>query len=82
MGVARGWIDPTKEVAGAVMGLDAGLSTLKRECAAQGLDHEEVLHERKVELDLMKELGINPPDWAGDVAAAEAGRPEVQPQAQ
>lgn len=79
MGVARGWIDPTKEIAGAVMGLDAGLSTLKRECAAQGLDYEEVLHQRKVELDLVNELGIPPFEWGGQVAAAELARPAEPP---
>lgn len=58
-GVARGWIDPTKERAGAVMGMDAALSTLKRECAEQGLDYEEVLHQRAAEIRLMEET------WAG-----------------
>ncbi|QCP54397.1 hypothetical protein FAZ95_36285 [Trinickia violacea] len=32
--------DPTKRRAGAVMGMDAALSTLKRECAEQGLDFD------------------------------------------
>jgi lambda family phage portal protein len=79
MGVARGWIDPTKEKAGAVMGMDAAISTLKRECAEQGLDFEEVLHQRASEIRLMKDLGLNPPTWAGEVAAAEAARPEPAP---
>ncbi|MGF6792762.1 phage portal protein [Paraburkholderia sp. 35.1] len=74
MGVARGWIDPTKEKAGAVMGMDAALSTLKRECAEQGLDYEEVLHQRAMEIKLMNELGLPLPDWAGDVAVAEISR--------
>jgi len=69
-GVARGWIDPTKERAGAVMGMDAALSTLKRECAEQGLDYEEVLHQRAAEIRLMKELGLELPDWTGTAAAA------------
>ncbi|MGF6968128.1 lambda family phage portal protein [Paraburkholderia sp. WC7.3g] len=79
MGVARGWIDPTKEKAGAVMGMDAALSTLKRECAEQGLDYEEVLHQRANEIRLMRELGLELPDWAGSVAAAEAAKPEAAP---
>lgn len=82
MGVARGWIDPTKEKAGAVMGMDAALSTLKRECAEQGLDYEEVLHQRAVEIKLMKELGLPLPDWAGAVAVAELSRPDAAPQPQ
>ena len=56
------------------MGMDAALSTLKRECAEQGLDYEEVLHQRATEIRLMKELGLTLPDWAGSVAVAEAGR--------
>jgi capsid protein len=80
MGVARGWIDPTKEKAGAVMGMDATLSTLKRECAEQGLDYEEVLHQRAMEIRRMKELGLDLPDWAGKAAAAEAAQPEALPQ--
>ncbi|WP_028210771.1 phage portal protein [Paraburkholderia mimosarum] len=82
MGVARGWIDPTKEKAGAVMGMDAAISTLKRECAEQGLDYEEVLHQRANEIRLMHELGLTPPDWAGDVAAAEAAKVTETPQPQ
>jgi hypothetical protein len=29
------------------MGMDAALSTLKRECAEQGLDYEEALHQAR-----------------------------------
>ncbi|MEM5373183.1 phage portal protein [Paraburkholderia azotifigens] len=81
-GVARGWIDPTKERAGAVMGMDAALSTLKRECAEQGLDYEEVLHQRAAEIRLMKELGLDLPDWTGAVAAATIASPPEMPAAQ
>jgi lambda family phage portal protein len=75
MGVARGWIDPTKERAGAVMGMDAALSTLRSECAEQGKDWEEVLHQRQTEIRLMEELGLDLPDWAGAVAAASISAP-------
>ncbi|WP_233869663.1 phage portal protein [Paraburkholderia adhaesiva] len=78
-GVARGWIDPTKERAGAVMGMDAALSTLKRECAEQGLDYEEVLHQRAAEIRLMEELGLDLPDWAGAAAAATLSAPPEAP---
>lgn len=81
-GVVRGRIDPTKERAGAVMGMDAALSPLKRECAEQGLDYEEVLHQRAAEIRLMKELGLELSDWTGNVVAAEAARvtEALQPQ--
>lgn len=78
-GVARGWIDPTKERAGAVMGMDAALSTLKRECAEQGLDYEEVLHQRAAEIRLMRELDLDLPDWTGAVAAATLSSPPEAP---
>lgn len=65
MGPARGWIDPVAEKQGAVLGMDAGLSTLQQECMEQGLDYEEVLEQRKREIDKFKELGIPTPTWAG-----------------
>jgi hypothetical protein len=40
----------------------------------QGPDYEEVLHQRATEIRLMKELGLQLPDGAGSVAAAEATR--------
>lgn len=81
LGPARGWIDPVKEKAGAVMGMDAGLSTLMSEAAEQGNDWEEVLDQRAIEVKKFKDLGLQLPEWAGAVAAAEAGRPEEAPQA-
>ncbi|MBC8726570.1 hypothetical protein F6X37_35240 [Paraburkholderia sp. 31.1] len=62
--------------------MDGALSTLKRECAEQGLDYEEVLHQRAMEIRLMKELGLELPDWAGTVGAAEVGRVAEPPTAQ
>nr|WP_318289773.1 phage portal protein [Paraburkholderia sp. BL8N3] len=70
LGVARGWVDPVKEKQGAILGLDGGLSTLKRECAEQGLDWEEVIAQRAIEVKLFKEHGLELPDWSG--AAGES----------
>jgi lambda family phage portal protein len=81
LGVARGWIDPVKEKQGAILGLDGGLSTLKRECAEQGLDYEEVIQQRMIELKMWKEAGLPPPKWFGD-SADEASKPDEEPQAQ
>lgn len=81
LGVARGWIDPVKEKQGAILGLDGGLSTLKRECAEQGLDYEEVIQQRKIELKMWKDAGMPAPKWFGDSADA-ASRPDEEPQAQ
>ncbi|UEP42749.1 phage portal protein [Burkholderia sp. B21-005] len=82
LGVGRGYVDVTKEAAGAVMRMDGGLSTLRDEAKEQGRDWEEVLHQRALEVKMFKELGLNPPEWAGEVAVAEAGRPEPTPQPQ
>lgn len=82
LGVGRGYVDVTKEAAGAVMRMDGGLSTLRDEAKEQGRDWEEVLHQRALEVKMFKELGLNPPDWAGEVAAAEASKPEPTPQPQ
>lgn len=54
------------------MGMDDALSTLKREYAEQGLDYEKALHQRAMKIRLMKEPGLELPDRAGNVAAAEA----------
>lgn len=81
LGVARGWVDPVKEKQGAILGLDGGLSTLKRECAEQGLDWEEVIHQRSIEVAQFKALGLPPPKWFGD-GATDASNPQEDPQAQ
>jgi lambda family phage portal protein len=65
IGPPRGWIDPVAEKQGAVLGMDAGLSTLEAECAEQGLDYEEVLDQRAREIEAFKERGIPVPTWAG-----------------
>lgn len=64
MGPGRGWVDPVDEKKGAILGMDGALSTLQRECAEQGLDYEEVLEQRKRELDEFKRLGLEVPSWA------------------
>jgi len=61
----RGWIDPVAEKQGAVLGMDAGLSTLQHETQEQDLDYEEVLEQRAREIKKFKDLGMVPPTWAG-----------------
>jgi lambda family phage portal protein len=79
MGPGKGWIDPVAEKQGAVMGMDAALSTLEDECAMQGLDYEEVLEQRAYELGLFEEYKIPAPAWAGNLGANQAA---TKPQAQ
>lgn len=80
LGVARGWVDPVKEKQGAILGMDAGLSTLQRECAEQGLDYEEIIEQRAREVELFKEKGLPPPTWYGN-DATNAAQPEEEEQA-
>jgi lambda family phage portal protein len=66
---ARGWVDPVAEKQGAILGMDAALSTLQHECQEQDLDWLEVLEQRAIEEAKMVELGIEKPAWAGGVPA-------------
>lgn len=81
LGVARGWVDPVKEKQGSILGMDACLSTLQRECAEQGLDYEEIIDQRAREIDLFKEKGLPPPNWYGNDATS-ASAPESPEQAE
>ncbi|MBU6246458.1 MAG: phage portal protein [Xanthomonadaceae bacterium] len=76
LGPGRGWVDPLKERQGAVLGLDAGFSTLEKECAEQGEDWEDNLEQRARELRRMRKLGIPLPDWTGDEPAQKTIRPQ------
>jgi lambda family phage portal protein len=64
LGPARGWVDPTKEPAGAVLRMEAGTSSLEQEAAEQGVDWEEVAQQRAIEQATYKRLGLPPPKWA------------------
>lgn len=64
IGPARGWVDPVKEMTAAQMRMDSSLSTLEDECAEQGKDYQEVLHQRAREIKEMDDLGLPRPEWA------------------
>lgn len=82
LGPARGWVDPVAERQGAILGLDAGFSTLEEECAAQGLDWEENLEQRAREVARFRELDLPLPEWGGQkVTATEAAQKPERPQA-
>jgi lambda family phage portal protein len=83
LGPGRGWVDPVKEKAGAILGMDAGLSTLKRESAEQGNDWEEDIDQRAIELAKFAEKGMAAPSWAAAeaaITATEAADPPPEPQ--
>lgn len=58
--VPRGWklYDPSKEVGSARDAIRAGLSTLTKELAMLGLDIEDVIKERKRELEMIAAAGL------------------------
>jgi lambda family phage portal protein len=58
IGPGRGWVDPVKEAKAAHLSMQVGLSTLEDECAAQGLDWEEVLEQLAREKAKITELGL------------------------
>jgi len=79
IGAPRGWVDPVKEGQGAVLRMDACVSTLSDEAAEQGHDWEETLDQRAVERRRMAELGIPAPAWMQGVPADEdAKKPDAQ----
>lgn len=54
----RDWVDPQKDVKAVSLALDYGLTTLTREHARQGADFEEIVLERKRELEFMNQHGL------------------------
>lgn len=66
MGPGRGWVDPVSEKQGAVLGMDAGLSTLEHEASEHaGEDWEDILDQRQVEVRAFEARGLPTPTWAG-----------------
>ena len=61
IGMGRGYIDPTKEAEAAQLRMEISISTLEQECAEQGLDWNEVLDQRRMEIARMNELGLPMP---------------------
>ncbi len=76
IGPGRGWVDPVKEAQGAQARMEIGVSTLQDEAAEQGHDWEEVLEQRKKEIDKMEELGIPKPSWAAMQGSTPTERPQ------
>lgn len=57
-GPGRGYVDPVKEAQGNQIQLEQGSTTLEQICADQGRDWREVLAQRRIEKDELKELGL------------------------
>jgi lambda family phage portal protein len=73
VGGGRGYVDRVKEVNGAQMAIEAGLSTLEAECASQGTDWRDVLDQQAKELEYRRRHNLPLPAWAGPPA-------ELQPE--
>ena len=77
------WVDPMKDTQSGLMEVGAGISTLTQLAAEQGRDLEDVLRERKAELELADALGVpltldaNPKTTIAD--AADAGDAATSP---
>lgn len=61
IGASRGQIDPMKETQASILRRQSGLGTLESEAARLGLDWREVIRQQRVELDYMKEMGVEQP---------------------
>jgi len=73
MGPGKGIIDPVKERQGAILGMDAALSTLEDEAAdLGGVDWRETVAQRAIEIARFKELGIALPEWAAGFDATQS----------
>ena len=75
----KGWVDPVKEITAAKLRLEIGVSTLEQECAEQGLDWEEVLHQQKIEAERRAELGLLSPTattWIANTADSGGDKEE------
>ncbi len=79
MGPGRGYVDPVKEKQGAILGMDACLSTLEHETAElAGADWREMVGQRAIEIKLFKDHDIPLPKWAaGDDATDVSKEPEA-----
>ena len=73
MGPGRGVIDPVKERQGAILGMDAALTTLEDEAAELGgVDWRETVAQRAIEVARFKELGLPLPEWAAGFDATKS----------
>jgi len=72
IGPGRGWVDPVAEKEGAILGMDAGMSTLEMEAAENvGEDYEILLEQRALERKKFVRLGLPLPEWLQQDEAKE-----------
>lgn len=81
LGAAKGSIEELKEDQAAVLRINNNITTLKQECAARGLDYDEVLKQRAREQRKLKELGLSLEGTSTSKSEAAIGKSPAQPQA-
>lgn len=77
------YVDPEKEAAASEKRLSIGASTLRDECNAENRDWEQVVEQRKTELETFKAAGLPLPEWLGgkpksDQQSAVSGQPKAE----
>jgi len=68
------WVDPEKDINAALKAVGGCLSTLTDECAARGLDYEDILEKRAEEMKLAKKYGVKI-DLGGPAAKPNPAEP-------
>jgi lambda family phage portal protein len=62
----RGWVNPLDELRAASLAVQSGLSTMEIEAAEQGRDVDDMIDQRKIEIEKFKAAGIElPPIYQG-----------------
>jgi lambda family phage portal protein len=80
IGPGKGWVDEVAEKQGAILGMEGALSTLEIEAAYQGLDYQEIIHQRGIELKELAANGLNTmPSWAIAQPGKDAGDKPAAP---
>lgn len=71
----RGYVNGLDEVRASTLGMQAGLTTLEDEAAEQGVDWEELLGQRKIEVARYKALGLDlPAIYQGPASQPDGGK--------
>lgn len=66
IGPPAGWVDQVKEAQGAVLRMDAAISTLREECAAQGKRYRRNIKQRGIERRMFDKEKLPHPTWMGE----------------
>jgi lambda family phage portal protein len=72
----RGWTNPLDEIRAATLAMQSGLSTLENTAAdATGEDWEEIIDQRRIEIDRFKENGLELPEiYQGPASQPDGGK--------